>query len=593
MADLNIPNVGTQAKSVVSVRHPLYSSGIVDWEKWRLAYEANDEFKQKYLVKLSKRETDEELKQRRTSTYVPAFAAAAINDIKNAIFQRTNDVSRVGGTDSYQSAIDGNLGGVDLVNSSMGTFIGTEIITELLVLSKVGVLVDNFTSDQLGVTLKDRGTKHPFLTSYSAENILSWTKDEHGFKAVLLREEIEEKDQYGLPTGTESRYRLMRRVDDHVEVDFFDKKGQSLTAFQLDVPQIPFTVFDIPLSLMRNIADYQIALMNIESSDISFVMKANFPFYFEYYDPKTDPVMMKGPASPDDKGTSAETVSKDKEIEVGVTKGRRFPKGVNDPGFIAPPAETLEASMHKGSQIKDDIRSLLNLNLQALNPRRQSAESKEKDEGSLENSLSYIGLVLEKGEQTIAQHWSMFEPGGSEVHVSYPKTYTLKSEGQRREEASELEKLADKVPSDRFRREVKKKVARTIIGTDVTEKVLDEVVEEIEKSETLTADPNIILSSHKAGLVSDVTASDAIGFNGEEEIPKAKKDRAERAAMIVDAQGGEGGGARGVPELDKGQRTSEQKKKIKVVGGNKIMLMKVRSNNSGHCENTTRWSLPY
>jgi hypothetical protein len=568
MSDLlEIPAIPSSVGDVTSIRHPAYATSLTDWKKWRLSYEAGDAFKREYLVKLSSRETDLELSDRRKITYVPAFAASAINDIKNAIFQRTNDVTREEGAKSYQTAITGKLRGVDLENSAMGTFIGTEIIHELLVMSKVGILVDNFTDEDLGDTLRDKDTLHPYVTRYKCEDILSWHKNEKGFSAVLLREAVEIVNAFGLPEGVKTEYRLLQQVQDGVQVTFFNMEGQAVRGSLLNIERIPFALMELPNSLMELIADYQIALMNMESSDINFIMKANFPFYYEFYDPNTEALFNKGPSEPDNTATAAENRSRDREVEISATRGRRLDKSTPAPGFVAPPSNTLEAAMKKEDVVKKDIRSLLNLNLQQLDPRRQSAESKEKDEGGLENSLSYIGLILQRGEQAVAEHWSAFENQGQKVIVEYPKTYSLKSESQRRAEAKELEELADRVPSDTFRREVKKIVARTIIGTQVTQDVMSTVEKEIQDATTLTADANIILSGHKSGLIDDITASEAIGLGGEDVVEQAKKDRAERIALLAEAQGvGEGddnAGERGVPELDKGTPEDEKEGKPK------------------------------
>lgn len=548
---INIP-ASTSSGAIVDTRHPDWSNNWAEWEKWRCVFEGGEQFKQTYLFKLSDRESETELKARRRMAYCPAFATAAINDVKNAIFQRISDVTREGGAATYKSAVSGQKGGVDLQGSSMGTFIGTNIIDELLVMAKVGVLVDNF--DDLGITQADKRGKQPYLTAYSAENILSWAPNNptEGFEAVLLREIVDDLNEFGLPQGKTVQYRLMRKTPEGILVIFYDEKGNKKEDMVLDIPKIPFVTFEVSRSLMKDAADYQIALLNLESSDIDFSRKANFPFYYEYYDPKTEGAFAKPAGEPNNTGTSAEAKSRDKEIQVGLTKGRRVPKGFDKPGFINPDPDTLRVSMEKGNQLKDDIRSIVNLNLMTLHANSQSAESKEVDNRSLEASLSFVGLVLQKGEQQIAEHWASFEGEGKRVKVTYPKTYSLKSEKDRREEADELDKLSDKVPSDTFRREVKVKMSRILMGGDLTDERLAKIEKEIRDADVTTSDSNIILSSHKAGLVGDKTAAVALGFK-EEEIEQAKKDRAERIKLTMEAQGGEGGAARGVPELDKGK----------------------------------------
>ena len=44
---------------------------------------------------------------RRAVTPIPAFAKAAVNDIRNSIYQRMSDVLRIGGSGAYQQAVAG------------------------------------------------------------------------------------------------------------------------------------------------------------------------------------------------------------------------------------------------------------------------------------------------------------------------------------------------------------------------------------------------------------------------------------------------------------------------------------------------------
>jgi hypothetical protein len=76
-------------------------------------------------------------------TPIPTYAKAAINDIRNSLFSRMRDITRRGGSDSYQRAINGLDQGVDRRGSTMNAFLGMKCLTELLVMGRVGVFVDN------------------------------------------------------------------------------------------------------------------------------------------------------------------------------------------------------------------------------------------------------------------------------------------------------------------------------------------------------------------------------------------------------------------------------------------------------------------
>ena len=542
---------------IIDTRHPEYDlCGY--WAKWRRSYEAGTDFINTYLYKLSDRESDTELTTRKSIAYVPAFATAAVNDIKNSIFQRISDVRRNGGPESYQTATKGIGGGVDLQGNSMGSFIGTAVLPELLPMGKVGIIVDNF--DDLGITLADKGSKRPYIDVFATEDILSWSprRPVNGYTHVLLRELVDTIDSYGLPDGTEYRYRLYTKVLGGVTVEFFDANGDPTDSKFLSIDKIPFVLLQLPHSLMMHAADYQIALMNLESSDIAFARKANFPFYYEFFDPKTEPLHAKSPAL-----VAGET-PKQKEINVGLTQGRRFPQGLEAPGFINPDPETLKVSMEKGFQLKEDIRLIVNLNLVNMNPRRQAAESKEMDSRGLESGLSFIGLILEKAENEIADLWRKFEGEGDVANIKYPKNYSLKTDEQRREEAKKLEELMNKIPSTSYRKAVARKIARLMVSMDVTDEEMEKIIDEINNAKTLVVDPDIIFQAHEQGLSDDKTASEAIGFDPTI-VEQAKKDRAERIKLTLEAQGGveNGAAARGTPEFATAGKTSSEEKEGK------------------------------
>ena len=128
--------------NLVDSRHPGYLSGMTDWAKWRLTYEGGDEFRERYLEKFSTREDQTEFNTRKAITPVPRFAGSAVDDIRNSIYQRLRDVVRKGGSRVYQEAVNGNNLGVDHRGSTMNAFLGVKVLTELLVMGRVGVFVD-------------------------------------------------------------------------------------------------------------------------------------------------------------------------------------------------------------------------------------------------------------------------------------------------------------------------------------------------------------------------------------------------------------------------------------------------------------------
>lgn len=555
------------ADKIIDIRHPEYTKLTDVWSKWRLTYEGGDEFIEEYVKEFSPREDVVDFGNRKDMTAVPAFAKGAVNEVKNAIYQRVSDVTREGGTNSYTEAIKGELNGVDLNGSTMNTFIGTSVLGELLSMKRVGVYID-MPSEEFE-SRADVGESHPYIYQYKTEDILSWSYKPGGepfeFDAVLLRETIATDNEWGLVDETVERYRYCRLIEDTVEVQFFDEDGvqidvatneESDITYQIAIPTIPFVIFELSDSLLRDICNYQIALVNLSSSDINYGMKSNFPFYVEQYDARSDNVYVNRPEAAEKASEENVTTNKDQGISVGTTHGRRYPMGAERPGFIAPPSEPLEVSMKKQDQLKEEIRQLMNLTLSNISSRTVSAESKEMDQIGLEAGLSYIGLELESGERKIAMIWSLYE-GGTAATISYPKKYSLMSESEELAAAEKLEVLLHNVPSQEYRRQIVKRIAVITLGNRVSNEIMQGVLSEIESAEIINTNPDVIAKDVELGLVSTITASEARGYPAGE-ADAAKQDHAERLARIQEAQTE---GARGV--VDSGDPQDGQLEKQK------------------------------
>jgi hypothetical protein len=554
---------------IIDSRHPSFLSNFMDWEKWRLTYQGGEDFRDKYLKQFTLREDADDFTDRRDMTPIPGFAKSAINHIRNAIFQRLGDVLRKGGTGSYQKAIAGEEMGVDLRGSTMNYFLGNKCLTDLLVMGKVGVYVDMpEVSGQ--ATLASTTGKRPYLYPYQIEDILNFSasrpEDPSEFQSVLLRDTCLNYDQRTfLPTEYTHRYRLVF-IDQNtgrVNVQFMDLDGNDIDKdgnpggpIPLDITRIPFVLLDIGDSLIKDVAQHQIALLNLGSSDVAYALKSNFPIYTEMKS-RTGAGGHLKPASADGTATQGGQAGTDKTIEVGPTRGRYYDKDTERPGFIAPPSEPLKASMMLQEKLEQDIRKLVNLAVQGL-ASRASAESKSMDNEGLEAGLSFIGLVLEGAERRIADFWSTYEEKSATKRavttVSYPDRYELKSEGTRIDEATKLSDLLTSVPSRKAKKEIAKNIVTTLFRGKAPVETIEVIHKEIDAAKYTTSDLDTIIKAKEAGVVGDQTASIALGFDDDEYL-QGQKDRSRslprspRLKALAKLRPRWRSAARGVPEL--------------------------------------------
>jgi hypothetical protein len=524
----------------IGIAHPEYILLSEEWEKYRYIMEGGDDFIEQYLQQFSARETDTDFANRKTVTTTAAFARGAIIDIKNSIFQRMSDISRKGGSKEYQEVIKGLNGGVDKRGSSMNHFIGRKVLQELLFLGKVGVFVD-MPRIKDNPTLNDVRGKVPYFYSYAAEDILNWdlayTDNTMEFTKLFLRDNYYKSNILGLPTEPAYRYRLLEKTPDGIIVSFYEANTfpsnlkdiksvlpEPTDVFILEIPKIPFVLFELEQPLIRDIANHQILLMNLESSDASYILKANIPLYTEQRSQINSDYLK-----------SEENSKNGTEIEAGGNIGRAYSPGMDRPGFIHPSSEPLQASMEKQKNLKDDIRTLINLSLSNIKSKYASAESKELDDRGLESGLSALGLLLEQGERELATIFASYSKQNEIATIAYPQKYSLKTDLQKLGEVEKLSEQRDKIPSVKCRKIISKKMAEILIGTEVSAEDLQEILEEIDAANYTTGSSEEISSDIEHGLVSLETASAARGYD-KNEIEQAKEDHAERLARIQTSQ---------------------------------------------------------
>lgn len=569
------------AIDITAIRHPRFTAQFTDWHKWRLTYDGGTQYRTRYLKKFSKREDKDDFQARCDLTPVPNFAKAAVNDIRNSIFQRMTDIIRRGGSKQYHKAIAGEDGGVDRRGNTMNSFVGNKLLTEMLVMGAVGVYVDN--DNRAGGSLAN-GPASPYLYSYPVEDILSWrcSKPEAPgeFESILLRETCVNYDlDSKLPTGDFERYRhvFIGEDDGLVHVRFFNEENQQINNLNLptsddtvlNLTKIPFVLFDIGDSLIRDVCEYQIALLNLVSSDVWYALKSNFPFYVEQRDNRQGGAHLKPAANADGTATTGGQGASEEDIDVGPVHGRSYGVNLDAPSFIHPSPEPLMASMKLQDRMEAAVRKMVNLAVQTL-ASRESAESKEMDNQGLEAGLSFIGLQLEKGERLIADAWAAYENVEIKKRqiptIQYPDRYSLKDDSDRIKEAEELQSVTNAIPSKRARKELSKLVALKLFHGKVSTDRMTEIEEEIEQADFTTGDPDVILKANEQGLAGDQTSSKALGF-ADDEYLKARDDHAERIKRIQDAQtppdeGIDNPAARGVDDLspDPSQEGREERR---------------------------------
>lgn len=569
--------------------HPLYNESFEEWFKYRLVFEGGISYVNEYLYKFSDAEEQSDFDRRKKVTYRPNHAKRAILKIRDAVFQRMVDVKREGGPQSYIDAVSGAKGGVNRRGMSISAYLGLIILPELLSMGRAFVYVDKspLTASYQGkITVADAQGKVPYLSLFRTEDVLTWVPGDpdspHEYTSVLLREwryKMDEKT--GMPSGQSQRYRKLFVERDKVYAQYYDDKMiADPVVVPLGIDRIPLVKFEVCESLMVDIADYQIALLNLVSADMQYLLNANTGVYVEQFDPKWEAQYTRQ-ANPTE---TASTVIKDsngnvivpqggqtglgtdveasrsvnQKIKLGYKFARRVPTGTLMPEFIHPSTDPVVASMKKQEQLIEEIERLVNIKVGNLSI---TGEAKKQDRSDLESGLSTIGLVLQTGENHLAQYWAKYE-GADAAKVSYPTDYSLKTDGDRIKDANDLIELKTAVPSPTFAKEVSKKIARTMFDGRATPEKLKEMENDIETAEFTTSDPQTLATAHQEGAITAVMMAKALGFKNPEKLAAAAQaEQADRLATIAIHQQ-KAAGARGVSDMQHTAHDGTQEKQI-------------------------------
>jgi len=461
-------------------RHPDYRAIATEMNMWRNTLNGGNQYIDAYLAQYSTRESIADFNFRKTMTVNPALAEGAVTDIKNAIFQRFTEIRRLNGHKSYRQAIDGLKGGVDNLGSSMNTFIGNKVLIELIGMGKVGIYIE--MPVLTGKSLADTAKAKPYLYIYRREEIVNWEYDNEGkLIYVVLQKQVITREK-GVVSGVE--YVEVKITNDTITT------GDVVEENPLGV--IPFVILELNHGILRDIAKYQIALMNISSSDINYLISANFPLYTEQVNQNTEIQNYM-------KGVDGE---KEKGVDIGVKHGRSYPIGTDRPDFISPSAEPILASIKKQDQMKEELRQIVSLSVSTMRAKMESAESKKADQEGLESGLASVGTVLEAGERLIAKIWQKYVNGKEEVIITYPERYEIKDIDVTLARVEKMLKILPKIPVLEAQKKLMSDIIALLLSHGTDEDTLTKVIAKMNKLKIIVTDNDILTQDMDNGVIS-------------------------------------------------------------------------------------------
>ncbi len=492
---------------LIDIRHPVWSDCHADWMTYRLVYEGGAAFIDAFLLKYSRREGKSVFAQRKELTYNPSHTTTCLNMYRDAMMSKSHEIIRTGDP-VYKEIVSKN---VDQSNNSMDSFMGLQFIPWLMAQQRRFIIVD--APPKAEGTTKDEDKGRPFIWAVNAENVLAWKMEAGKFTKILILEMAECEDPAtGLAVGTEIQYRYMELVpagtgeiqvskdysftpvsanEDCVMVRLLDPNGKDkVEPYALDIPRVPVVMGELVESMVKNSSKIQIGLLNLNSTDMMFLFKGNFPLYVENRDkaqrvipPRATKKAVRNMEKVDleDREVDEDDTSHEKK-EVGVNDGVSYGKDLQPPSFIAPPTENCTLSMAKQEAMKAEIRVLLDMALVSMANKalQQSGDSKEMDRVGLDKGLSYIGSVCENVERDVAEIIHLFLKSAQKYEVKYPTDYSLKTKGERIAEANALQPSKTMIRSEKWQKKMSKSQARIVMTGSFPSAEIEEVEQDIE-----------------------------------------------------------------------------------------------------------------
>jgi hypothetical protein len=502
-----------------------------DWVEWRYCYFGGNDFRTEYLERFSDRESKKEYERRRDLTPIPSFARLEVNRVKNALSQRFPDIIRRGGTKAWKEAVAGNGRGVDRRGSSMNSYVAKYLLPEILVMGKVGILVDAPRVN--GTSAADIPENfRPYLNYYPLENIEriipAPVESPSDWQAVILKDINRD---FNIETGeaedvtTFRYYYLDPSRGNKVTISTFSDTGDEVKApIKTNLIRIPFVVMDVLQSLIKDVCSYQIAHLNLISADTSYAIDANYPFM----------VRQRGNAVP------AHLIGEDDEATTGAQKGLWYDKGLNAPQFISPPTEPMTTSLELRKAFKEEVQELVTGTLASLG-----------EDGTMEAGLAFIGQCVEDGESRLWDHWTAYESAKESNRkipvILYPEDWSLKTDQERLDEADKYIDIMNKLPGQKGKKEASKVAYERLFRGRLSTTLMDEIKAEVDAAPYAISDAKIVIEAKKEGIFSTETSALALGAN-EDEAAKAEADAEKKAKAIADAQVDQKVGGPGNPD---------------------------------------------
>jgi len=257
--------------------HPEYASRRSMWSQYRDLYAGGEQFKahaDRYLVRRQKEPADV-YGERLSRAFYENYIGSIIDWFTATLFRREPVLAFEGANERGKKFFGQFIDDCDLKGASLAEFFRKQFV-EALICGKSYVLVDfpRFTRRAVNRAEEDeQGASRAYLVSYTADELINWSHDEHGhYQWVVLRNETLKKDriedaawikQTRWVYYDKERYRIYERAEQGTERSLVKvvAEGRHGLAEQSRVPLIELRISE-GLWLLNKAATLQLEHFN-------------------------------------------------------------------------------------------------------------------------------------------------------------------------------------------------------------------------------------------------------------------------------------------------------------------------------------------
>ncbi len=261
----------------INHEHPEYAQRRSMWRQYRDLYVGGEQFKasvDQYLVRRQK-EPGDVYGERLSRSFYENYIGSIIDWYTATLFRREPVLSVEGRNDRGKKFFSEFIDDCDLKGTSLAEFFRKQLV-EALVCGKSHILVDfPRLTRPVGTRAEEdeQGASRAYLVSYSADELINWSHDEHGhYQWIVLRTESLRKEKIEDSAWAKQtrwiyydkeNYRIYEQTDRGTEKSSIEvvAEGKHGLAKQSRVPLIELRVSD-GLWLLNKAASLQVEHFN-------------------------------------------------------------------------------------------------------------------------------------------------------------------------------------------------------------------------------------------------------------------------------------------------------------------------------------------